>query len=103
MNVPTFKEKILDSLDTWLKGKVDDMVSDNPSMALPSVYIKRGCHNIIHKYEDKFSKGIDNAALFFADENGNINIDTLFEDAMNLFENMEWKFLKAVLAKVGLP
>lgn len=89
MNIPTFKEKVLSSLDTWLERRVDDMVSENPTLALPSTYIKRGCHNIIHKYEGKLSEGIDNASLFFADEEGNINTSTLFEDAMSLFESME--------------
>lgn len=89
MNIPTVKEKFLGSIDTWLKERIDDMVSDNPVLTLPSVYIKRGCHNILNKYKGKISEGIDNAALFFADEEGNINIDSLFKDAMELFGTME--------------
>lgn len=89
MNIPTFKEKFLSSIDTWLKERVDDMVSENTSLALPAVYIKRGCHNIINKYEGKINDGIDNAALFFADEEGNINVDTIFSDMMELFKGME--------------
>ena len=26
MNIPTLKEKMLRSLDTWLKGRIDEMV-----------------------------------------------------------------------------
>lgn len=89
MNIPTLKEKMLDSLDTWLKGRVDEMVSDNPALSLPSVYIKRGCHNILNKYEGKISQSIDNAALFLADENGDINTNTLFTDAMEIFKGLE--------------
>ena len=89
MNIPTLKEKMLGSLDTWLKGRVDEMVSDNPALVLPSVYIKRGCHNILNKYEGKISQSIDNAALFFADENGDINTNTLFADVMEIFKGLD--------------
>lgn len=89
MNIPTLKEKMLGSLDTWLKRRVDEMVSDNPALSLPSVYIKRGCHNILNKYEGKISQSIDNAALFLADENGDINTNTLFADVMEIFKGLE--------------
>lgn len=83
------KDKFLDSLDLWLEERVDDMLKDNAAMAIPAVYIKRGCNNIINKYEGKISDGIDKAALFLADENGNIDANTLFKDAMELFKGME--------------
>ena len=76
MNIPTLKDKILDSLDLWLEERIDDMIKDNTSLAIPSVYLKRGCHNIFNKYEGKISEGIDNAALFLTDENGNIDAKT---------------------------
>lgn len=89
MNIPAFKDKILDSLDLWLEERIDDMIKDNTSLAIPSVYLKRGCHNIINKYEGKISEGIDNAALFLTDENGNIDAKTVFEDIMKIFSSME--------------
>lgn len=89
MNIPTLKDKILDSLDLWLEERIDDMIKDNSSLAIPSVYLKRGCHNIINKYEGKISEGIDNAALFLTDENGNIDAKTVFEDIMKIFSSME--------------
>lgn len=89
MNIPTLKEKMLSSLDTWLKERIDEMVSDNPTLAVSSVYIKRGCHNILKKYEGKISQSIDNAALFFADEKGDINTNTLFADVIELFKGLE--------------
>lgn len=89
MNVPALKEKFLSSMDLWLEERVEDMLKDNPNMAIPAIYIKRGCHNIIHKYEGKIGDSIDNASLFFADEEGNIDANTLFADAMELFKSME--------------
>lgn len=89
MNIQTLKETFLENIDVWLKERIDEMVRSNQKLLLPSVYIKRGCHNIINKYEGKVSKGIDNAALFFADEEGNIDTETVFADAMELLKNME--------------
>lgn len=89
MNIPSLKEKMLSSLDTWFKGRVDEMVGDNPTLAVSSVYIKRGCHNLLNKYEGKISQSIDNAALFLADENGDINTNTLFTDVMEIFKGLE--------------
>lgn len=89
MNIPTLKEKFLSSLDTWTKERLDTMASTNPNLVIPSVYLKRGCHNLISKYKENIGKGIDNAALFFADEEGNIDINTLFTDGMEMFKGME--------------
>ena len=89
MKIETLKEKFVGSIDLWLGERVDEMLSGNPSMAIPAVYMKRGCHNIIKRYKDNINNGIDNAALFLADEEGNINADTLFMDAMELFKGME--------------
>lgn len=89
MNIPTLKDKFLDSLDLWLEERIDDMIKDNASLAIPSVYLKRGCHNIINKYEGKISEGIDNVSLFLTDENGNINAKTVFEDIMKMFSSMD--------------
>lgn len=89
MKVDVLKEKFLGSIDMWLESRVDEMLSGNPAMAIPAVYMKRGCHNIIKKYKCKISDGIDNAAMFIADENEEINGDTLFADAMELFKGME--------------
>lgn len=89
MNVITLKDKFLDSIDLWLEERVDDLLKGNPSLAIPSIYLKRGCHNIINKYENKISNSIDNVSLFIADENGNIDANTMFNDAMELFNSID--------------
>lgn len=104
MNILTLKEKFLSSLNLWFNNRVNEMVKDNPALTVPAVYIKRGCHNIINKYEGKISEGVDNVALFLADENGDINPNTLFTDAMEMFNSMEetafdMGFVKGVMGK----
>ena len=88
MNVTELKEKLLESVDVWADARIDDMVKANPMLAIPSVYMKRAAHNIISKNKDKWDKSIDNATLFLADENGNIDADTIFSDLMQMLENI---------------
>lgn len=88
MNVTELKEKLLTSLDLWADARISDMVKENPALAIPSVYMKRASHNIIAKHKDSWGKSIDNATLFIADENGNIDADTIFSDLMQMLENI---------------
>lgn len=89
MNITELKEKLLESVDVWADARIDDMVKANPMIAIPSVYMKRAAHNIISKNKDKWDKSIDNATLFIADENGNIDADTIFTDAMQMLKVVE--------------
>ena len=88
MNITELKEKLLTSLDLWADARISDMVKDNPALAIPSVYMKRASHNIIAKHKDSWSKSIDNATLFIADEDGNIDADTIFTDLMQMLESI---------------
>ena len=88
MNVTELKEKLLTSLDLWADARIDDMVKANQMLAIPSVYMKRAAHNIIAKHKDSWGKSIDNATLFIADEDGNIDSDTIFSDLMQMLENI---------------
>lgn len=89
MNITELKEKLLESVDVWADARIDDMVKANPMLAIPSAYMKRAAHNIISKNKDKWDKSIDNATLFLADENGNIDADTIFTDAMQMLKVVE--------------
>ena len=89
MNVTELKEKLLTSLDLWADARISDMVKENPALAIPSVYMKRASHNIIAKHKDSWGKSIDNATLFIADEDGNIDADTIFTDAMQMLKVVE--------------
>lgn len=88
MNVTELKEKLLTSLDLWADARISDMVRENPALAIPSVYMKRASHNIIAKHKDSWGKSIENATLFIADENGNIDADTIFSDLIQMLENI---------------
>ena len=88
MNITELKEKLLTSLDLWADARISDMAKENPALAIPSVYMKRAAHNIIAKNKDSWGKSIDNATIFIADEDGNIDADTIFSDLMQMLENI---------------
>ena len=88
MNVTELKEKLLTSLDLWEDARISDLVKETPALAIPSVYMQRASHNIIAKNKDKWGNSIDNATLFIADEDGNIDADTIFSDLMQMLENI---------------
>lgn len=88
MNITELKEKLLESVDVWADARIDDMVKANPMLAIPSVYMKRAAHNIISKNKDKLDKSIDNAALFIANENGEIDADTIFADMIQMLKSV---------------
>ena len=88
MNITELKEKLLTSLDLWADARISDMVKENPALTIPSVYMKRAAHNIIAKNKDSWGKSIDNATIFIADEDGNIDADTIFSDLMQMLENI---------------
>lgn len=88
MNVTELKDKLLTSLDLWADARISDMVKENPALAIPSVYMKRASHNIIAKNKDSWGKSIDNATLFIADEDGNIDADTIFTDLIQMLESI---------------
>ena len=88
MNVTELKEKLLTSLDLWADARISDMVKETPALAIPSVYMKRASHSIIANNKGSLCKSIDNATLFIADENGNIDADTIFTDLMQMLESI---------------
>ena len=89
MKIEELKDRFLTSIDLWADARIDDMVKGNPMMAVPSVYMKRAAHNVIAKNKEKWSKGIDDAALFVTDENGDVNADTIFDDMMQMLKSVQ--------------
>ena len=89
MNISELKEKLLQSIELWADSRIDDMVQGNPKQAVTSVNMKRAAHNIIAKNKEMLSRNIDNVALFIADEEGNMNVETVFNDMVQIFKSLE--------------
>lgn len=89
MKIDDLKDKLLTSIDLWADARIDDMVKGNPMLAIPSVYMKRAAHNMIARKKDAWGNQLDTASLFVADENGEINAETIFEDLTQMLKSIE--------------
>lgn len=86
MNIPTFKESLLENLPHWVDERIDNLVASNPAMMMVSAYLKRGARNYFALNKERIGSTIETTGHFIADENGNINIDTLFDDFKAMFQ-----------------
>lgn len=89
MNPTELKEKISDSLQMWIDERIDNLSTNYPKLKTASVYLKRGARNYILHQQEKINSAIDNASLFLCDENGEIDIEILFSDFMQMFRDMD--------------
>lgn len=88
-NITELKEKLAESLKTWMEERIDSLAAANPKLKIASVYLKRGATNYIARESGKIDKMIDDAALFICDEEGNFSPDMLFDDLMTMLREME--------------
>lgn len=89
MNIHELKERLMPSIETWIDARVDDMVKGNPSLVIPSVYMKRAAHNIVSKNKENWESKIDNLSLFVADEDGVVDAESVFNDVMQMLKTIE--------------
>lgn len=83
------KKKIADAIEEWALEIVDGFTSGNPRMTMTGVYIKNGIRNYRKREEAKWDKMIDDAALFIADEKGEVDMDKVFKDAMQYLNDVD--------------
>lgn len=85
----TMKKKVADAIEEWALEIVDGFTSGNPRMTMTGVYIKNGIRNYRKREEAKWDKMIDDAALFIADEKGEVDMNKVFKDAMQYLNDVE--------------
>ena len=83
------KNDLLVNMEEWAIYKIDALVECNPNLKMASTYLKRGVRNWIAREDCRIDKMVDNAALFIADENGNINTDVIINDFLEMFKVMD--------------
>lgn len=93
MNVSEIKERLLGSMSSWADSRIDEMAKGNAILAIPSVYMKKAAHNLVAHNREKWSEQIDKVGLFVADENGDVDAETLFDDIMSMMRSVEDKNL----------
>lgn len=82
------KNKVTEGLLLWIDERVDALVRNTPGLLPAGKYLKRGVSNMIRREDAKIEKGIGDLMLFIADENGNYDMDTLFDDILSMFQAM---------------
>lgn len=82
------------SVRTWAENKIDELCTTRPRMKAASVYMKRGLNNWLDREEGRIENMVDTLALFVADQDGKIDADTLFDDAVKMFREMDVNYTK---------
>jgi hypothetical protein len=91
MNIKDTKAQcqVLDAVEVWMTGMVDDFSKGNPKLQAAGVYIKNGIHNYRKREEEEIKRMLDNAALFVADHDGNVDMNKLLNDGMQVLREMD--------------
>lgn len=95
MNIRELKERLPEAVERWADARIEDMARGDARLAVASVYMKRAAHNVTALYATRMQEAVDGMALFVADENGDVDADTLMKDAVEMLRAMprqEWDF-----------
>lgn len=79
-NAHEAKLQIIDAIEEWALNIVDGFTKTNPKMTVAGVYVKNGIRNYRKKKECEIGEMIDDAALFIADEKGEVSLNKVFTD-----------------------
>lgn len=85
-DINLLKGDIKTALMQWSEGKLNALCMAHPQLKPMSVYLRRGLTNYIDRIDDKVDSAVDMLLLFVADKNGNIDTDTLINDAVEMFK-----------------
>lgn len=89
ISITELRDKLMDTLQLWIDERIDNLADSYPKLKIASVYLKRGTKNYILRERETIGYMIDNASLFLCDENGNVDVDTLFNDLLHVFRDMD--------------
>ena len=93
MNLQPLKERLPEAAVRWADARIDDMAQGDARLSIASVYMKRAVRNVAALYAKRMQEAVDGMALFVADENGDVDADTLMHDAVEMLRAMprqEW-------------
>jgi hypothetical protein len=88
-NAHEAKKQIIDAFEEWAIAIVDSFTANNPKMVVAGIYVKNGIRNYRKKKEGEIGKMIDDAALFIADEHGEVNVNKLFCDITQFMKDAD--------------
>lgn len=88
------------AIKDWANGKIDELAAGRPKLKAASVYLKRGLSNYIEREDKRIDSMVDGLSLFIADKDGNIDTDTLIDDAVEMFKTMDVNIAEIGMFKI---
>ena len=82
------KSKIMDSVQMWSDGLIDNFFDTHHLPKIAVKYIKRGRDNFIAMQDEAITKKINNALLFVTDKDGNYDLGMLSDDIISMLRDM---------------
>lgn len=89
MNIDEIKKRICGAFTSWAERKITELASGNPHMGVIAPYLKRGAENWVNRERERIGRMLDNASLFVADKDGDINLRTVTDDMISVFREMD--------------
>lgn len=89
IGITELKEKAPAILKEWVDGRIDNLTRTNPKLVPVSVYLRRGVHNYIDRWNDLISSTLDEASMFLVEENGKFDFQTAFNDMLKMLSTMD--------------
>lgn len=99
-DVNLLKGKVKDAAFHWIGTQIDYLL---PDKAAGRAILKNAANNILKRFDDKINDGVDAIFLLLADENGNIDSDSMVDSLCSMLDEMgvsEYAF-RGFNAKIG--
>lgn len=85
-DINLLKGKVKDAALSWISSQIDYLL---PNKVAGRAILKNAANNLLVRFDDKINGGIDAAFILFADQNGNIDSDTIVDSLCAMFEEMD--------------
>lgn len=76
---------VISAIDTFIDSRLDIVIGNNPLLSLAQPFIKRA----VKKQVSEYTGMIKQYAQYVSDKDGNIDIDSIFEEVTKRFNEME--------------
>lgn len=88
MKAEELKKKLGTVLQGWIGERVDMMLQNNPQInPVAGNYLRKGIANVIARSKDKIGGMVDALYMFAGDEEGNIDMRSFLDDAVNIMKS----------------
>lgn len=88
-DIEVFTSDVTKAISHWTESKLNELTAMHPRMKPAAIYLKRGLTNYLTREKDSVNDMARTLALFTADGEGKIDADTLIDDAVAIFKDMD--------------